>query len=903
MITLNFVILIAASYGLMLFGIAYYADLRYRRGEGQLLQSPIVYTLSLSVYCTAWTFYGAVGSAVRNGLEFLTIYLGPTLLFIGWWWFLRRLVQTGRSEQVTSIADLISSRYGKSVSLGVVVTLLAVIGTTPYIALQLQSLSLSFSVFGDINTATPGAIVNSPTPLVVALGLVAFTIMFGTRNLNASERHEGVVIAIAVEALVKLVALLTIGITVTFWLGYQDGPPLSEQIASFSAQHSINTSRWTVLMLLSSFAVVCLPRMFQVLVVENRDDHQLAVASWAFPTYLLAMCLFIVPIALFGLSNLPSTANPDLFVLTVPLSQGHDGLALLAFLGGFSSATAMVIVAALAVSTMMSNHIILPLWFWMSGMSVSANDDLRRVTLIGRRACIILIILLGYFYFRLTGGTDALAAIGLIAFLGVSQVMPALVGGLFWRFATRAGALAGTITGMVIWGFTSLLPGIEGGLSNAGPLMPNGLFGWQWLHPNALFGVSFSDPLVHAFFWSIGLNTLAFIAVSLMTRATALERFQEMVFSQSARNMTAPRTTPIEGDADQLLVLSQRVLGRKATNQIFKQAAQDQKVSGSLPNLTTSFIERLEREFAAVVGASTANAMISRVAGQREISVSALVAMADEAAQIVSYSARLQEKSDELERTAAELRVANMKLIQLGEQRDTFLSQVSHELRTPMTSIRSFSEILKDDAGADSQRGAYFASIINDESIRLTKLLDEILELSFLESGRIKIDISKCAVTDVINRAILATTSLTAETNAVITQTLHNPATLVETDADRLAQAVINLLTNAIKHNDKPTPEITIATQEIKVLNQGRLVISIADNGPGIAPQNRGLIFEKFASLSPGDASGGVGLGLPITKQIIENLNGELSFYSNDNGTVFKITLPLALTRADDTKN
>ena len=462
MITLNFVIFIAAAYGLMLFGIAYYADLRYRRGQGQLLQSPIVYTLSLSVYCTAWTFYGAVGSAVRNGLEFLTIYLGPTLLFIGWWWFLRRLVQTGRSEQVTSIADLISSRYGKSVSLGVVVTLLAVIGTTPYIALQLQSLSLSFSVFDDISTATPSAIVNSPTPLVVALGLVAFTIMFGTRNLNASERHEGVVIAIAVEALVKLVALLIIGVTVTLWLGYQDGPPLTEQIANFSAQHSINTSRWTVLMLLSSFAVVCLPRMFQVLVVENRDDHQLAVASWAFPTYLLAMCLFIVPIALYGLSSLPPTANPDLFVLTVPLSQGHDGLALLAFLGGFSSATAMVIVAALAVSTMMSNHIILPLWFWMSGMSVSANDDLRLVTLIGRRACIILIILLGYFYFRLTGGSDALAAIGLIAFLGVSQVMPALVGGLFWRFATRAGALAGTITGMVIWAFTSLLPGIEG---------------------------------------------------------------------------------------------------------------------------------------------------------------------------------------------------------------------------------------------------------------------------------------------------------------------------------------------------------------------------------------------------------------------------------------------------------
>ena len=897
MITLDFVIVIAVAYALFLFCIAFYADSRYRRGQSRLLSSPIIYTLSLSVYCTAWTFYGAVGSAVRNGLEFLTIYLGPTLIFIGWWWFLRRLVQVGRSEQVTSIADLISSRYGKSVSLGVILTLLALIGTTPYIALQLQSISLSFLVFTDPALAGENDVVRSSTPFVVALGLVAFTIMFGTRNLNASERHEGVVIAIAVEAVVKLAALLIIGVAVTIWLANKDGVSLATQIEAFSAQHSINAPRWTVLILLSSFAVVCLPRMFQVLVVENRDDKQLAVASWAFPSYLLVMCLFIVPIAMFGLSELPASANPDLFVLTVPLSQGHDGLALLAFLGGFSSATAMVIVAALAVSTMMSNQIILPLWFWVSGMSVSASDDLRRVTLIGRRICITLIIMLGYFYFRLTGGSDALAAIGLIAFLGVSQVMPALVGGLFWRYATKAGALAGTLTGMLIWAFTSLLPGIETGLTSSGPLLEAGLFGIGWLDPNALFGVRFEDSLVHAFFWSLGLNTMMFVAVSLLTRPTALERFQEMVFSQSAGQLPTTRATPAAASPDQMLVLSQRVLGREATNRIFKQAAQEQKTEGRLPQLTAPFVEQLEREFAVVVGASTANAMISRVAGQREISVSALVAMADEAAQILSYTVQLRDKSEELEKTAAELRVANMRLIQLGEQRDTFLSQVSHELRTPMTSIRSFSEILRDSDGSDDAQRMRFASIINEESIRLTKLLDEILELSFLESGRVHMDVDELSLGDVIDRAILATTSLSVDANAKITSKLHLPDIRIETDGDRLAQALINLLTNAIRHNDKPVPEISVSTSEVRILKQRHLIITVRDNGPGIPKRNRELIFEKFASISPGSGGKGVGLGLPITKQIIEKLHGELSFQSDDGGTVFRITLPLVFAR------
>ena len=238
-----------------------------------------------------------------------------------------------------------------------------------------------------------------------------------------------------------------------------------------------------------------------------------------------------------------------------------------------------------------------------------------------------------------------------------------------------------------------------------------------------------------------------------------------------------------------------------------------------------------------------------------------------------------------------------MRLIQLGEQRDTFLSQVSHELRTPMTSIRSFSEILRDNDGGDNAQRTRFASIINEESIRLTKLLDEILELSFLESGRVRMDISDLALAEVIDRAILATTSLSTDANANVTTQLHLPDIRIETDCDRLAQAVINLLTNAIRHNDKPVLEIVVSTQEVSLLKQRRLIITVSDNGPGIPKKNRELIFEKFASISPGSGGKGVGLGLPITKQIIEKLNGELSFLSNNDGTVFRISLPVTFER------
>lgn len=891
MITIEIIVAIAVGYALFLFVIAGIADRRVRSGQPGILRSPLVYTLSLSVYCTAWTFYGAVGSAARNGLEFLTIYLGPTLVFVSWWWLLRRLVKIGRAQRVTSIADLLSSRYGKSKTLAVLITLIALIGTTPYIALQLQSLTLSFSVFSATGTSQEPTAWNEATAFIIALGLATFTIIFGTRSLNASERHDGVVAAIAVEAIVKLVALVTVGVAVCYWIWAAPGPLITAEMGALISKSQPINARWITLIALSACAIIALPRMFQVIVVENRDDRQLAMASWAFPGYLLLLCLFVLPIALFGITTMPTGANPDLFVLTVPLAQGQDFLATLAFLGGFSSATSMVIVAALALSTMVSNHIILPIWLSLHDHGVSANDDLRVLTLASRRISILVILLLGFLYFQYSGGSGALAAIGLIAFLGVSQVVPALIGGIFWTNATKSGAIAGVVTGTLVWAFTSFLPSFEGRFLASPEVLAHGLLGIDWLRPTALFGSQIDDPLVHAFLWSMGLNSFVFIVISLTTQPTDLERLQALSFSSVLPRRQVQVGFKDEISSDALLALSNRILGVEGARKLFKRAAEQQGRGSSLPTPTPDFIETLEAEFASVVGAATAHTMTSQLLGSRDIPVSDLVELADESAEVRAYSAELEAKSEELENTATQLRQANMQLVQLGQQRDNFLSQVSHELRTPMTSIRSFAEILQSQELSDEKQ-AKFATVIHDESLRLTRLLDEILEVSVLENGQVTIKPAPVSLFAVINRAAMAVDSLVSSRNATIHRTVEDEDITITTDSDRLCQAVINFLGNAIKHNPSANPHVTVTVSRLSDDPQYDVAIQIADNGPGIPTDQHDSIFEKFATIKPTNSTEGVGLGLPISRGIIANLGGDVSLVPAPKGAVFMIKLP-----------
>ncbi len=888
----NLLVAVCVAYVAFLFLIAFVAERRAHAGHIGWLRSPLVYTLSLSIYCTAWTFYGAVGYAARSGLEFLTIYLGPTLVMVGWWWIVRKLVRIGKTQRITSIADLISSRYGKSNTLGVLVTLLAVLASTPYIALQLQSVTLSFAVFageqqsegwlvGDLNAAA----------LWIAVGLALFTVLFGTRNLDANERHHGVVSAIAVEAIVKLVALLAVGIFVVWSLA--DGPVdiLTKIDAAALPAWSPNSGRWIGITFVSAAAFLCLPRMFQVMVVENADERHVAVASWAFPLYLFLMSLFVMPIAVVGLDLLPEGSNPDLFVLTIPLTLEKNGLAMLSFLGGFSSATSMVIVAAIALSTMVSNHIVMPLWLSFSGRGGAAvSGDVRQIVLFSRRISIAGVLALGYAYYRISGGGEALAAIGLISFSGVAQVLPAMLGGIFWRGATKTGAAAGLITGFLVWGYCLFLPSFEGSFLLSQNVLMHGPWGIGWLRPEALFGIEGVDPLVHAVMWSMFLNAVVFCLGSLLSFPAPLERLQGAQFvhvyeySKGAKGWRGGLA-----ETEDLLIMAQRILGGTQAQALFQRAAEAQGKQGYLPDPSPDFLERLERELSGSVGGATAHAMIGQIVGGASVSVEDLMAVADETAQIMEYSSQLEAKSAELGVTARQLQVANAKLTELSIQKDAFLSQISHELRTPMTSIRAFSEILRDGDGValvDQQR---YSGIIHDEAMRLTRLLDDLLDLSVLEAGRVVLHKQKGDLRQVLDQALAATQS-TGRADAIrIKRHRDQESIALYTDTDRLSQVFINLITNAQKYCDAAQPVLHIDVQR-----QGNTVdIVFADNGTGIPEKSQNLIFEKFSRLTDQTAAGGAGLGLAICREIMANLEGSIDYLPGQGGAAFRVRLPL----------
>ena len=864
-LTADLLIGICLLYVAALFVIAFAADRRSRRG-GRPLRGPLVYTLSLSVYCTAWTFYGAVGYAARSGLEFMTIYLGPTLVLIGWWWLLRRLVRVGRAERVTSIADMLSSRYGKSAAVGVLVTLLALVGTTPYIALQLQSVTASLAVFSGAEGDARGL-----TALGVAGGLAVFTILFGTRRLDVDERHAGIVSAVAVEAVVKLVALLAVGAYVVWGLNGGVRASLAAIAESPVAAWDVAPGRWTGLILVSAAAIVCLPRMFHVMVVEAPEERDLATASWAFPLYLLAMCLFVVPIAVTGLRLLPGT-NPDLFVLTLPLASGQEGLAALAFLGGFSSATSMVIVAALTLATMLSNHLVMPAWLALRGPGgATISGDVRSVALGARRVAIAGVLLLAWLYYRATGGTAALASIGLIAFVGLAQVLPALIAGLAWRGATRTGAMAGIAGGGAAWAWIMLLPVLAG---------TDRVPGAAWLAPEA-------DPFLVATIVSLGLNVALLCAVSLVTRPSAMELLQAPRFTDPAEAPMPARAGATPG-AEELMVMTQRILGPPEAQGFFLAEARAQGRPGDLPDTTPALLDRLERRLAGSVGAATAHAMISGVAGTERVGVEALLAVADETAQVIETSARLEARTAELRRTAAELREANAALTRLAAQKDAFLGQVSHELRTPMTSIRAFSEILREPGVPEAERARY-ADIISGEARRLTRLLDDLLDVNVLESGQVEIAAEPVRLGAVIDRAVTAATS-TAEARLAIRRDRATEAVTVVTDPDRLAQVFINLLANAAKYCAAPAPEVTIRVAR----RPEGVLVDVIDNGAGIAPADRAVIFEKFARLGDHAAAGGAGLGLAICREVMARLGGSIAYLPGQGGAAFRLRLPRA---------
>ena len=832
--TVEITLLVSLAYVALLFAVAFYGDRRARQGRTGWLRSSLVYTLSISVYCTSWTFYGAVGSAARNGLEFATIYLGPTLVFVGWWLLLRKLVRIGRAQRITSIADLISSRFGKSEVLGALVTLIAVAAATPYIALQLKAVTTSYQVLA----GSPLDQTDFRAAFSVAVAMAAFTILFGTRHVDANERHHGVVAAIALEALVKLFALIAVGGFVVFGLFQGPADLFAHAPADMLRTEDVFGPRWVTLIVLSAAAIICLPRQFQVIVVENEDERHLATASWLFPAYLFVMCLFILPIAVAGLTLLPPEADPDMFVLTLPLMAEAEGLALLAFLGGFSSAASMIVVSSIAVSTMVSNHIVAPLALRLGRGKAQVSGDMRALVLTSRRLVIAAILLFGFLYFRLSGPSDALASIGLIAFVGVAQFTPSLIAGLYWPQANRRGALWGLCAGFVVWMYTLALPSLESGWPISEAILRDGPFGLGLLRPEALFGLDGWDPLVHATFWSLLANVVLLIVGSLSREPRPLEWLQASQFVDVFRGGGAaegPRVRRTAASED-LFILAQRILGAQPARDLFDAFACRQGLAHGLPMPTDDLMIDLERRLAGGVGAASARAMMAQVSRGEVVSIDELVSIADETARIMRYSQALERKSEELEEAARQLREANAQLREIDRQKDDFLSQVSHEVRTPMTAIRSFSEILRSGEDLDDAQRARFVTIIHEESMRLTRLLDVILDLRVVERGEIPIITEPMDPEATLESAMRTCEGLPSAAPVRMRRGDRAPGARVDADGDRLRQVFINLLSNAIRHTDKDVVDIRVDSR----VDGETYEVIISDNGPGVPPEHRG---------------------------------------------------------------
>ena len=923
-------LVIAFSFGylVLLFGVAYAAE-RRSAARKSLVSNPYIYALSMAVYCTAWTYYGSVGRAAHSGLQFVGIYLGPTLLAPAWWLVLRKIIRVSRQQRLTSIADFISARYGKSAGLGALVTVVCVLGIIPYIALQIKAIATSFVTITGSGAGGPAA----TTALYTTGALAVFTILFGVRSVEATERHEGIVLAVAVESLLKLVAFLVLGGFVTFGLfhGFAD---VFDQAAAVPALRQLFTLRgagtsgaeWFTLLVLSMSAVLLLPRQFQVAVVENVDENHLRKAMWLFPLYLIIINLFVLPIAFGGMLRLGNTGlDADTYVLALPLATGHSWLALLTYLGGLSAASSMIIVETIALSVMMSNHLLMPLLVRVPSARPEGQTRwfayLGRVALESRRLAVVLVLLLAYGYYAEVGKQLPLVNTGLVSFAAVAQFVPAVLGGLYWKGGTRRGATAGLLAGFGIWFFTLVLPALVGpGRFLPDSVLTAGLGGVAALRPFALFGLEGLDYLSHGLFWSWLFNFGLYVGLSLAWPPTALELRQADVFvdvftrRSLAEEVTGwPGRTPFP-DVRALLL---GFLGKKRTNQAlraftdrFPDAMPEAKATASTPEtfvrpFAPSPVQPLhetadprllnyaEKLLAGSLGPASARMLVASVAGAEEISYDSVVGILRESQQLLEANRQLQKQSRQLQRLTDELRAAYDQLQALDQRKDEFLYTVTHELRTPLTSIRALAEILADNPDLAEPERQNFQLTIGREAERLTRLISLVLDLEKFESGQATLDRTPVPVAGLVAEALDAVGQLLRDKHIALH--IDTPADLpvLSADRDRLMQVLVNLISNAIKacRADGTGRIAVLAWPAADVL-----LLCIEDNGRGISPAAQHLIFDKFyqAQNQTTRKPEGTGLGLAITRKIVELHHGRIWVESAvEQGARFFVELPL----------
>ena len=879
--------------------------------------SRAVYVLGLGAYCTTWTFYGSVGSAASGRWIFLTIYLGPTLGAFFWPGLIRRLLAVRDRFNAVSVADLLSARFGKSAGIGQLVAMSSVLAAVPYIALQMRALHTSSAlVLGD------GEL--SPHFDLVLLGALAlFSAVLGVRHLRSTEPNQGLTASIALESVIKLVAFLAVGFYATFWLndGFVEVLETAQDQLSDPSKDGFIT--WTSYTLISAWAFLFLPRQFHMAVVENRDVAFVRTASVWVPVFLLAMNVFVVPLAAAGLAQgLPASAA-DSYVVAIPAAAGAPALAWLVFLGGMSAAVGMVTLSSVTVGTMTCHHILLPLL-----SRVDRRRVLSRQVVSLRRATVVGILLASFAFGEALGDESTLVSIGILAFVATAQLAPIVLAALFWSGSSRAGAVGGLVMGFAGWLFTLFLPALADVQALPSDWVREGLLGLSLLKPRALFGIEGLDPVTHGIAWSLAFNVLGLVAGSALRPPSPRERDEADRFGLDAQTEEEQDHldvhTAVTGDIElapkleQMVEASSRWLDESTSRGMIDDILLRHAIDGD-DNVSVLQLREVKRAFeaelAAVIGVALANRTVgkaevfgdreqrkladhyARVMAQMDISPRELrgqveryrAAQAEAQQQAELLERVVAERTRQLEETNAALGEAKRHAEQASAAKSEFLRNVSHEIRTPLTAILGSAQLA---LGGEDQGEKLMEHLQTVESNgeHLLSILNDVLDLSKVESGKLdveRIPTDPRKIVEDVQRLM----GPRAHERGVGLALVLDPRTpkRILSDPTRLRQILLNLVSNAIKFTH--AGEVSIRTTSPV---EGELVMEVSDTGIGMTEEQLEKLFRPFAQADSSTTRlyGGTGLGLAISKSLAERLGGGLTATSRVGvGSTFTLRL------------
>lgn len=853
------------------------------------VNNPYIYSLSLAVYCTAWTYYGSIGVAVNSGLDYLPIYIGPIIIIPAWIYINKKILRISRVNKVSSIADFISLRYGNSRSFGAIITLVCIFGIIPYIGLQIKAISETFHLV--TNTPISKNIFTDNATFVVVL-LALFSSYYGTRYVDASEKRLGIISAVALESFLKLIFLIVLGVFVTFFAfdGFSDIYAKASLLPDFKEKNTFNglegSFNWMILCLISASAIFLLPRQFHTTIVENRQEKHLKTAIWFFPLYLLIFNLFVFPIAWGGRIIFEGqTVNPEFYSILIPQHFGNQIITVLVFLGGLSSSISMVIISSITLSIMLSNNLIIP-YGWLDKLKSDNETKNTRSIMNIRKVSIFILIVTAFVFYKYFILKNSLYSVGLISFVIISQLGPSFFGAIFWRRGSYKGAVIGLIGGLAICYFGLIIPQYYFSYNQEFKGLVRDMYNWF-----SFFDIPYLSSISEVFFWSILINISLFVIISLSQKGDYRERnFAEIYvdidrYIQNHENAFIWRGKAYVSDIRNILV---KFLGEKKTEQAMRIFNLKYNIDTRTETADARFIKFSENLLSGRIGTASAKILIEGVTHEDKISLKEVLEILEESKENISLNKKLTEQSRELRQLSNELSFANENLIFKDKQKDDFLDSVAHELRTPITAIRSAGEILADDDDIPLEIKKEFLNNIITESDRLNEIINDILYLDKLEHGEIALNIHQNNIIYTYQKALNPISHLIHQKNIHLSEVDLLTNHLFEYDEARLIQVFQNILGNALKFTDDQGT-IQAKFQE----KDEQLIIKIFNTGKQIPEDDLNLIFDKFYQSRNQNLRkpSGSGLGLAICKKIMEAQNGSISAKNMEIGVEFKIIL------------